>query len=331
MALSAELCDYCGTSLDEVDEDARISCECKGMTVCLECFEGEDGIKESAGVGDSHLYAPFLSGEPGSEVVAGYGTSLACVECISSKQNIAFTPRRDVKGKGTSAKAAAEAARGETTQGAATEVDTSEWAAWADLCEVILEDIAQAGDKPNDVAKMMLWKSISRAPTVVIALARKNLSWTDEKGVWGPKCDWKTFVRLVSELVEKWKDVGSGESVGGDNTLEFIAAAKTKLAQVKVFDGKSARCVALHDFLVEAPAVVQNPFISNLGWCKKNGTFARSADSNQKETLRVLNAMCGLPSAPTGERLLGVPMAASEELVSLRDEGLEEEHLLRGG
>eukprot|EP00286_Rhodomonas_abbreviata_P020295 CAMPEP_0181302890 /NCGR_PEP_ID=MMETSP1101-20121128/8245_1 /TAXON_ID=46948 /ORGANISM="Rhodomonas abbreviata, Strain Caron Lab Isolate" /LENGTH=412 /DNA_ID=CAMNT_0023408385 /DNA_START=671 /DNA_END=1906 /DNA_ORIENTATION=+ len=339
MALSADMCDYCGEGMDDLDEDARVSCDCKGLTVCRECFEGEDGIKEHIGVTDSPLLAPFLTGEPGSQVVAGYANkdSIACVDCVGAKQHIGFTQRKDGKGKGAAGKASSDSSatgvsRAQSKPEVVQPVDMSAWPEWAEQCELILEDITLAGPKPNDVAKASLWRSISRAPSMVITLAKQHLSWTEDRAVWGGKSDWKAFSQAVADLTVLWKNAAPVvvPATPADNTLDFISMAKTKLSQAKNLEGKSARSLALHDFLLEAPTVVQNPFVAHLGWCRKNCTFSTPDDGHREDTVRVLDAMAGVPSAPGVERLLK-QNPVREAMVSLRDEGVEEEHLLRGG
>jgi len=52
--------------------------------MCLECFEGEDRVKQELGIGDSAVLTPFLVGKGANQAISGYadGKSIACTDCV---------------------------------------------------------------------------------------------------------------------------------------------------------------------------------------------------------------------------------------------------------
>mmetsp|Transcript_60398 Transcript_60398/g.124168 ORF Transcript_60398/g.124168 Transcript_60398/m.124168 type:complete len:205 (+) Transcript_60398:748-1362(+) len=169
MTLKTAHCMYCETDLSD-DSVGLLSCECGELAICLDCFNGEDGIKQELGIGDSAVLTPFMVGEGANQAVGGFvdGTSIACKNCVSRRQNVAFTPRR----KGAkSAKARMESASGgeaaSSASGAtkvvavASKVVDSEGPILGRI-EVLLGAVAEAGAKPGELSRLSIWRDIRR-------------------------------------------------------------------------------------------------------------------------------------------------------------------------
>mmetsp|Transcript_29343 Transcript_29343/g.60151 ORF Transcript_29343/g.60151 Transcript_29343/m.60151 type:complete len:164 (+) Transcript_29343:977-1468(+) len=139
-----EFCAWCTEALDEVAEDDRVSCDCLGLVVCRDCFEGEDGIKQSLNITDSKLFAPFLTGEGCKQVVSGYANceAVACVECVALKQGIGFTPRKDGRKQG---KASGSSGTAGNVSGSDGSDERELWPKWAEKATVLLETIHELG------------------------------------------------------------------------------------------------------------------------------------------------------------------------------------------
>jgi len=342
LKLAAEVCWYCAEVLDELEESERVSCKCCCIVVWRECFEGDDGIKDSVNVKDSVLFSPFLTGEAGRQVVSGYVNrdTIACVECIGNKQHIGFTPRKESKAKGGTKNQGTEGAPGASRNvnsvSSRKGSDVSQWADWAEHCKVILKTLADVGGKPNDLVKSLLWKMIGEAPPAVIALAKKHVSWSPEKGVWGVKGEWAAFISNVTDLMTKWSAGAPKDVSVDDGSGEMLLLERSKLSHDQALDGSSRRSKALHECLVMAPSIIQNLFTTRLSWDSVKGMFAVQSAAIKAEVLHTLDAMSGKPAMPRApmikmERLVPGSEQVTEGLVSLREEGPEEEHLLRGG
>mmetsp|Transcript_62463 Transcript_62463/g.129734 ORF Transcript_62463/g.129734 Transcript_62463/m.129734 type:complete len:256 (-) Transcript_62463:4772-5539(-) len=178
---------------------------------------------------------------------------------------------------------------------------------------------------------------IYNGPPAVKALAKKQLSWSEEKGVWGVKGEWKSFAANVDELQRKWaagiEPVSSG---GDDDGNEMVQLLRSKLSHAQALDGKSVRSKTLNDCLLLAPALLQNLFVSQLGWDRLRGSFAVQDELVKENLLVILDTMSGKPAARVKqekgpERLVRDSHLGVTGLVSLREEGVEEAHLLRGG
>eukprot|EP00286_Rhodomonas_abbreviata_P013465 CAMPEP_0181321988 /NCGR_PEP_ID=MMETSP1101-20121128/18988_1 /TAXON_ID=46948 /ORGANISM="Rhodomonas abbreviata, Strain Caron Lab Isolate" /LENGTH=375 /DNA_ID=CAMNT_0023429871 /DNA_START=1463 /DNA_END=2587 /DNA_ORIENTATION=- len=337
LSLKTAHCGYCEADLTD-ESIVVLTCECGNLAICQDCFEGEDGLKQELGIDDSAVLTPFLVGEGANQKVGGYadGKSIACQECVSRRQNVAFTPRK--KG-GKAAKARDKGKEPEATGGKMAgakgeAVSGEELGPSAERIEVLLDAVAEAGSKPGDLSRLLIWKDIRRSGKEVHKLAVDFLGWVPEaEGEFGRKMSWTKFRSSLEELLVRLRESGGEPVVKESEDVETaLTMARARLGHVEAMIPGSERARALHEFLTVAPALVQKMFVKHLGWSPAKKSFDNP--EGKRKLVRQITGLVGEGDGDTDgedDEAGAAPKKVAFRPVNLRDEGEEEAHLMRGG
>eukprot|EP00286_Rhodomonas_abbreviata_P020815 CAMPEP_0181295546 /NCGR_PEP_ID=MMETSP1101-20121128/4208_1 /TAXON_ID=46948 /ORGANISM="Rhodomonas abbreviata, Strain Caron Lab Isolate" /LENGTH=380 /DNA_ID=CAMNT_0023400311 /DNA_START=1269 /DNA_END=2408 /DNA_ORIENTATION=- len=338
LSLKTAHCAWCEAEVTDDSVDI-LSCECGGLAVCMDCFDGEDGIKQELGIDDSAVLTPFVVGEGANQTVGGYadGKSIACKECVSRRQNVAFTPRKKgskaakSKGKGKGTEPAKEGSEVVKEDGRAPVDDGPS----AERIEVLLDAVAEAGSKPGDLSRLLIWKDIRRSGKDVHKLAVEFLGWVPEsEGEFGRKMSWPKFRSALEELLSRLQEAGGAPVAKESEDVEVpLTMARSRLGHVEALIPGTERARALHEFLTVAPALVQKMFTRHLGWSPVKKSFDNP--EGKKKLVRQITGLVGEGDGDTDadedDEAGAAPRKVAFKPVNLRDEGEEEAHLMKGG